>query len=78
MDAWIAAWATDTSEARRRMTITRQVDGQKIRIVGTLLCHGQGVATTIRIESLETSRGEDEAPESGVRALRGAGKRVAL
>jgi len=77
MDDWITRWAEDESRARRNITITRRVDGQRLRLVGTLLSYGYGVDTTIAIEALEAASTSDEGessaatdapPRSGVRA----------
>lgn len=53
MEDWIAQWAEDESRPRRSITITRRIDGQRLRLVGTLLSYGYGVETTIAIEKLE-------------------------
>jgi len=78
MEDWIAQWAEDETRARRNITITRRMDGQRVRLVGTLLSHGYGVETTIAIEELEQrSAGESRTqttpteppPKSAVRSV---------
>lgn len=59
MEDWLARWAEDDVRVRRNLRITRRVDGQRVRIVGTLLAYGCGIDTAIAIEQLEADEPSD-------------------
>jgi hypothetical protein len=53
MDDWLAQWSIDERHPRRKMVITRRVDGAQLRFAASLLSYGYGVDTAVRIERLE-------------------------
>jgi len=48
---FLARWAEDVEQVRRRLTV-RRVDGVEVSLVATIASFGEGVATSLAVESI--------------------------
>jgi hypothetical protein len=62
MDDWLEQWSTDVRSPRRKIIITRRIDGAQVRLTASLLTHGYGVDTAIRVEKLDAHAGAGRKP----------------
>jgi hypothetical protein len=53
--AWVAGWAEDVEQVRRRITI-RRGDGAEITMVATLATYGPSVPVSLSVESIRVQR----------------------
>ena len=53
MDDWLSRWAEDAVRVRRWVSITRTIDGRRVRFSATLLAYGSGVDTVVGVERVE-------------------------
>jgi hypothetical protein len=56
--AWLEAWAEDTEQIRRTLTICRRFDARAIDTVATIGSFGYGVETSLTIESVTAGRSD--------------------
>ena len=49
------AWAEDTAQVRRRVTVQRCTDGRAIEVIATLAVYGWGMETVLAVESIVNS-----------------------
>ncbi|HRI69001.1 MAG TPA: hypothetical protein PK156_32445 [Polyangium sp.] len=79
---WLAAWAEDDEQVRRRLTIRRHRDGAVVIAVVTLAAFGHATHTSLTVESLTlpTQRGRivrsGVHPKSFLAAIRAQHKRA--
>jgi hypothetical protein len=57
---WLLAFAEDTEQVRRALTIHRRFDGKSIRAVVTISTFGYGVETSLAVESVSAPRAEGD------------------
>jgi hypothetical protein len=56
--AWLEAWAEDSEQIRRTLTICRRFDTRAIDTVATIGSFGYGVETSLTIESVTAGRSD--------------------
>ncbi len=49
--AWLERWAEDVEQVRRSLTV-RRADGAEITLVATIASFGEGIATSLAVESV--------------------------
>ncbi len=54
--AWLDRWAQDVDQVRRRIAV-RRADGVEITLVATLASYGEGVPTSLAVESIRPLQG---------------------
>jgi hypothetical protein len=54
--AWLERWSEDVEQVRRRVTV-RRADGVEITVVATLASYGDGVPTSLAVESIRPLQG---------------------
>lgn len=54
--AWLERWAEDVEQVRRQLTVRRS-DGAEITLVATLAAFGDGVPTSLAVESIRPLSG---------------------
>lgn len=54
--AWLESWAEDVEQVRRRLTV-RRFDAVEITLVATLASFGDGIATSLAVESIRSDAG---------------------
>jgi len=54
--AWLAHWAEDVEQVRRRLTV-RRFDDVEITLIATIASFGGGVATSLAVESIRAQAG---------------------
>jgi hypothetical protein len=54
--AWLERWAEDVEQVRRRVAL-RRADGVEITVVATLASYGDGIPTSLAVESIRPLQG---------------------
>lgn len=54
--AWLSRWAEDVDQVRRRLTV-RRFDAVEVTVVATLASFGEGIATSLAVESIRARAG---------------------
>src|SRR5262249_46355082 len=57
LSAWLSAWAEDTEQVRRALTICRRFDARAGDTIATIGSFGYGVETQLAVESVTARRG---------------------
>ena len=66
---WLSRWAEDTRCVRRSLTLRRLEDGERVTAVASLASYGDGVETSILVESIASLQpGAPGIVRSGVHA----------
>ena len=53
---WLERWSEDVEHVRRRLTV-RRCDGVEITLIATLASFGEGIATSLAVESIRSRAG---------------------